>query len=223
MRPAFALTFLFAVLVSQAQSGSPAIVRLTSDPGQLALRNINIGVERMSGRFAFGGLFAYRPSFQPGGEIHGGMGLFGGYSLQNSWNWVHSGLSTGAFLKWYERPGAGRYVRAELLLRHWWMNHRWTEYPNDEGYRWNGLRSERQDAVVLKCMMGEEWSWPMDHGTKSFHLEAFGGLGVRWRSVDFTTHLGTCMDEEVMNHRFQHDSWLVSLQGGLRAGISWNR
>lgn len=218
------MILIFSSLGSTAQLDSLQRWRVTSELMQVFFLNFNAHVERNVEHGSHGLLLAYRPSRQSGGEVGGAHGQFGDYSLQNSWNWLYQSVSVGTTHKFWSGRADRYFFEVDLIYRHWWFDRKWASYPNVEGYRFDGLRSERQDVFAIKVLWGESsWLGRQRQGGRRYLLESFAGLGWRWKKQRYMTHTGTVYDEPRSDHIENYSNSLPSIHAGFRFGMAWGK
>ena len=217
------LACFFGVLTrASAQQDTLPTWKATSEVIQLFFVNLNVAVERTVPYGSHGVLLAYRPSLRSGGEVGSLHGQFGSYGNQNAWNWLYESFTLGTTNTFWTSRSRSWFVRVDGLYRRWWFDDKMARFDNDEGYRFDGLRSERQDVLALKllsgpCRMkmfgGQRRRWLID--------EAFWGLGLRWNTARFRTRNGTVGDvyREDLSETFRVTE--PSLHFGFRMGLGW--
>ena len=223
-RVAVFVLLILSSLGSTAQLDSLQRWRVTSELIQMFFLNFNAQIERNVGHGSHGLLLAYRPSMRSGGEVQGVQGQFGGYSLQNSWNWLYQSVSVGTTHKFWSGREDRYFFEVDLIYRHWWFDRKWASYPNDEGYRFDGLRSERQDVFAIKVLWGESsWLGRQRQGGRRYLLESFAGLGWRWKKQRYMTHTGAVYDEQRSDHVENYSNSIPSIHAGFRFGMAWGK
>ena len=194
--------------------------RATSEVLQLCFVNVNVAVERTVPHGSHGILLAYRPSLRSDGEVGGLNGQFGDYTNQNAWNWLYESFTLGTTNLFWTGRGRESFIRVDGLYRHWWFDVKMAHYDNDEGYRFNGLRNERQEVLAVKFLYGTVWMKRFGgNRNRWLIIESFAGLGLRWNTARFRTRNGTVYDvyHEDLSETFKQTE--PSVHCGFRFGL----
>lgn len=198
--------------------------RVSSELLQLFFVNVNVAVERASPYGCHGVVLAFRPSMRTSGEVWGLQGQFGDYRNQNSWNWLYQSFTIGSTNTLWLGRGQREFIRVDALYRYWWFDNKVARYGNDEGYRFDGSRTERQDVFALKVLYGPSLKRKLGKGTRTWLIiETYCGLGIRWSTARFRTHYGIVGDLPRQEYVETFRSIEPSLHTGLRMGFGWGR
>jgi hypothetical protein len=207
-----------------AQQDSVPTWRVSAEMLQLFFVNANASVERAVPYGYHGVLLAYRPSLREGSEVGGIQGQFGGYTTQNSWNWLYQSFTVGSTNTFWLSRDQSEFIRIDALYRHWWFNDKMASYDNVEGYRFDGLRTERQDVFALKVLYGPTLKRKLGKGKRNWLIiESYCGLGIRWSTARFRTHYGIVGDLPRQEYVETFRSIEPSLHTGFRMGLGWGR
>lgn len=190
--------------------------RITTIPSQLLFLEFPITVERMFGRHTIGFAGAYRPALIESGNISGR----GAYHLQNYWNFAYETATLGLIHKYYLRDRFGLHLETGAYYRLWWFDRKQIAYSGD-AEPFNSLRSERQDVMLLKLLIGKSMMWHRRDGATSHVMEFFAGPSIRWKRLDLTTHITE--QHLTIDLQEKEEYWLIGLQVGVRYGIGVGR
>ncbi len=211
------LALLLPAYIVSAQDSTKAAYRIYIKPTQFVMLDFPVMVERVQGKMAYGVMGSFKPATRNSAEVKGlAKGLFGGYELQNMGNPLYNAITGGLYAKRFHHKTS--YVCLELFYRHWWFDNKQGSYDNIEGYRFNGLRTERQNVVGLKVLFGETIVNTRFLG-KRFLLDIYGGFGARYKSYRFETTNGTVWDLPNSDGVDKGVSRSLSLHFGLNIGI----
>ena len=164
-------------------------------------------------------MFSYRPSTQKEGEIRGITGLGGSYSSQNFWNHLYEAVTIGLNSKYFLSEKRTFFLEANIFFRHWWFDNKYGKFDNVEGYRFDGLRTERQNVYGLKLYIGHSFSIKSEQKVKPI-FDLYSGIGVRYKEYEFETYNGTVLD---VYHNYKKDIgnyWTPTLHLGVKIGLS---
>lgn len=206
----FVLSLLLLPTVLRAQQMPRS--RISTMPSQFIFLEFPIVLETMVGRSTIGAIGAFRPGILKGGEIPG----YGPYHLQNYWNFAYSSITAGILYKYYLHDRYGFHLETSLLYRQWGFDRKYISYLGDHPFQ--GLRSEDQEIIILKLVIGKTITWKREH-RPAILLEYFAGPSVRFKHIDLRTHEGIVDHVVVQDLREQGRSWSPALQLGIRCGI----
>lgn len=194
--------------------------RIQIKPTQWLLRDFQFSLERVKNKYCYGATLGYRPSFQQSGEVVGGSGLLGSYSIQNWNNGLYEAVTGELNGKIYPFDDFEFFIETVFFYRFWWFDKKMASYDNVENISldFNGLRTERVHVFGLKCLVG--FSTNFNSGSRfSCNLDVFGGLGFRYRNLWYHTQNlnsnGTFSEPTIQKMKY----WVPSLQLGLKVGI----
>lgn len=206
------------------QQDSVPTWRVSSEMLQLFFVNVNVAVERAVPYGCHGVILAFRPSLRAGGEVGGLQGQFGDYRNQNSWNWLYQSFTIGSTNTLWLGRDQREFLRIDALYRRWWFDDKVARYENDEGYRFDGFRTERQDVFALKVLYGPGLKRRWGKGKRTWLIiESYCGLGIRWSTARFRTHFGVVGDLNREAYAETFRSFEPSLHTGFRLGLGWGR
>lgn len=204
---------IIVLLFVEAQGQNMPRLRLTTVPSQIIFLEFPITLEHSVGRNTIGIMAAYRPALKEGGMIEG----YGEYHLQNYWNFAYSGATAGLLHKYYLRDRFGLHLETSVLYRRWWFDRKQISYSDDDQF-FNELRSEEQEVLILKVVIGKSIMWQRERGP-AFILEYFAGPSVRWKRLDLRTHEGSIDGMSVIGSVQEDEIWSPGFQFAIRVGI----
>lgn len=220
MKKTLLTVFLLVLFTFSYGQENSEKIRITTTPMQFFFYDFPISVEKRFNRHTVGLTFAYRPDTKNGGEVIGGHGVAGDYSIQNFWNPLYEAVTFGINSKYYFVKGRNFYLDARLFYRHWWFDNKYASYPNDEGYRFEGLRTERQDVFGLKFLIGHTFIIETK-GNLHPLIDVYFGLGTRYKTEKFITQNGTVYDIYYDNLLEKNSYWIPvpTPHLGVRVGV----
>ena len=194
--------------------------KLMIRPLELVIPNISLTAERHFYRHSLGLTLAFKPATRESGTITGAKGLFGNYRSSNMLNEAYNAITAGVNAKTYFHPAGKKdmYIDGQLSYRHWWFDNKHVAYPNVEGYRFAGTRSERMDVYSGKILLG--YSAVGNKGKKTrLVADFYGGLDIRYRSWKYITKDGSVMDVYNSYRKETGNYWGLNPYLGMQVGI----
>lgn len=216
-----ALLILGCILLSYNLIGQDTLkrnYRVLITPSQFVFNDYSIVVEKFFGRRSLGLTIGYKPSTKAGGEILGvGHGLFGVYEDQNMWNGLYNAATISLNSKYYFGKKSRFFGDVCLFYRNWWFENKYARYDNDEGYRFDGLRSEKQDVYGVKLLVGYS-TFMIKRNINSMVIDFYVGIGLRNKSVWFKTLEGLVYETYHENFNEKRNSFSIGPQAGFKIG-----
>lgn len=216
--------FLFIVGIGLAHSSMAqdttlqARFRIMTTPTEFIGLNFPLTIEKIVGRHAFALTLAYRPSTQSSGEVQGGKGSMGGYDIQNFTNYLYNAVTIGIGTKYYIPQWYNFFFETDVFYRHWWFDDKYASYPNVEGYRFNGRRTESQNVYGIKLLGGRSFEIKSNSRIK-FVVDIYAGLGLRYRTHVYETFDGTVNDTYYLYLKETGNDFYPTPQFGLKVGM----
>ncbi len=208
--------YLFLNILTVAGQGK---IEISIKPTQLFYIDIETHIGIKKSRSVTGLILAYRPSTKDSGKIKaGGSGMAGGYQLQNIFNRLYTGFTTGLFKKFYVDKKTTSFLETDLFYRNWKFNNKNASYNNVEGYRFNGHRTENVNVYCLKLLAGRTVLLSKSKKVKPF-IDFYTGLGIRYKLSNYKTQPGYVYD---IYYDYKTDAFkelLPSFQAGLTFGL----
>ena len=192
---------------------------MSTYPIQFLFNEYSLNFEKLFAQKQTAGfLLSYRPSTKNSGEFEGGgHGVFGDYSSQNYFNPYYNSFTFGLNTKRYISKRNNIYLDLLGFYRHWWFENKTISFDNEEGYRFNGLRTEHQNVYGIKLLIGNTSIISTNSRIKPF-LDIYFGLGVRYKAADFKTFNGTVNDIYYDYRNDKNYFWLPSAHFGIKFG-----
>jgi hypothetical protein len=212
----FILTYLFLNYFSiQAQVKMEVSIK----PTQLLFKDVEIGIGIKKINTVTGLLLAYRPSSKDSGTVKAGArGAGGAYPIQNFYNPLYTSFLIGIYRKCYFDKKKVTFFEADLFYRNWAFKNKKASYNNDEGYRFDGLRSENVNVFCLKLLIGKTFYFNQFKKFKPF-IDLYAGLSGRYKISDYITQQGFVYDTYYTYKEDLFKELLPSFQFGCSLGI----
>lgn len=220
MRVLFLLLFITSSFFHSAfgQDSSRVRFAISTTVTEYTLLNFPIVLEKYYKKHTIGLTAAYRPSTSNGREIdvgYGGM-PFVGYTSQNYRNPLYESITLGLNSKFFLLPEK-YYVDIQVFYRYWWFDNKMAKSESRE-YSFDGLRSERQNVVGLKFLMGR--TFVFRHGRNISHIiDMYAGTAIRYRTYRFETVDGYINDQYYTYKKETWSDWIPSIQFGVNIGL----
>ena len=149
------------------------------------------------------------------GIVHG---QGGDYSLQNMGNPFYDAVFFSFGFKKFSKKNLKNYFGIELFNRYWWIENKYMEFNNVEGYRFQGMRTEYVEVIGLNLLGGYESRFRISKNLL-FIINYFGGIGYRMKSYSYQTWNGTIGDKPVDYKIEKGILHLPTINTGIKIGI----
>lgn len=218
------LFFLFNANILFCQNDS-LLNSIYVNSTQLLFREIILTYERLKLlKHSYELSIGYRPGKKnPDPDINGLVHGFGGdYSLQNMGNPFYNAIFCSFGLKKFSKRNLGSYLGVELFNRYWWVENKYMEFNNVEGYRFQGIRTEYIEVIGLNLLAGHEQRLIRISKNLLFIINYYGGIGYRMKSYSYQTWNGTIGDKPVDYKIEKGILHLPTINAGIKIGIGIN-
>jgi hypothetical protein len=189
------LFYIIATLLIVSDLQSQRVYEFSIKPFEAAMLNFETGFCVGKARVRYGAIFSYRPSTQKSGLVESaGSGFAGGYG-QNHFNRLYDSYTIGLFQKTYLSGQIKYFLETDVFYRKWRFAEKYAKFENVEGYRFEGLRTERVNVYCIKLLFGRTVLISKRQGLGALKgIDIYVGVGGRYRTSQYETFNGTVND-----------------------------
>ena len=221
----FIITLCF-VYPTFGQDSNSVNYSISTNISQYLFLDFPVTFEKYYNRHTIGLTLSYRPSTINSAVISGGYGavLGTGYTNQNYHNYLYNAMTIGLNSKYYLTTHTNKfYIDVNVFYRYWWFDNKHATYEknveNFSEYHFDGIRSEKQNILGLKLLMGQTRVFREGHKIRPI-INLYAGLGLRYKMYSFETFNGYVNDDYYAYKKDAWSEWTPTIEFGLNVGLA---
>ena len=149
-----------------------------------------------------------------------GHGLMAIYEYQYMLNEFSNGLYLGVAPSFYSKTNKTLFFSPEIFYRHYWFEDKKLFFDNEQGMRYNAIRTERNHVLGLKLLVGGN-SKIVVSPKKAIGFKLYAGLSTRYKFYKYTNVDNVLEDGHLIPFEVKQGTafWPAALHLGLKIGL----